>query len=215
MTNNRISTPYGSFPDRFQFAKLIELCVKDQGVQTGPFGSQLHQKDYVADGTPIITVEHIGDNHIIHQNLPRVTDADRQRLSRYALRRGDIVFSRVGSVDLRALVREAEEGWLFSGRCLRVRPDPELANPVYLSWFFGLPAFREHVRRIAVGATMPSLNTKLLSDVLIYFPSIQEQNELAIILDLLDERIQLNRQMNETLEATGLAIFKMSLARTS
>src|SRR5437762_2854759 len=121
MTNSGISTPYGSFPDRFQCAKLVELCVKDQGVQTGPFGSQLHQKDYVADGTPIITVEHIGDNHIIHHNLPRVTDADLQRLTRYTLKKGDIVFSRVGSVDLRALVREAEEGWLFSGRCLRVR----------------------------------------------------------------------------------------------
>ena len=47
--------------------KLIDICV-EKGVQTGPFGSQLHQKDYVSSGTPIITVEHLGDNKITEEN---------------------------------------------------------------------------------------------------------------------------------------------------
>ena len=41
-------------------------------VQTGPFGSQLHQRDYKLVGTPIITVEHLGENKIIPENLPLV-----------------------------------------------------------------------------------------------------------------------------------------------
>ena len=40
-------------------------------VQTGPFGSQLHMEDYVNEGTPIITAEHLGENRILHNNLPR------------------------------------------------------------------------------------------------------------------------------------------------
>lgn len=72
-------------------------------VQTGPFGSQLHQCDYKSAGTPIITVEHLGDNRVIHENLPLVGEEDRNRLSKYTLRTGDIVFSRVGSVDRCAL----------------------------------------------------------------------------------------------------------------
>ncbi len=39
-------------------------------IQTGPFGSQLHQRDYVVDGVPIVTVEHLGNDRITRDNLP-------------------------------------------------------------------------------------------------------------------------------------------------
>src|SRR5208283_4075951 len=88
-------------------------------VQTGPFGSQLHLSDYKVVGTPIVTVEHLGDNRILHSNLPLVGDADKERLKKYILKSGDVVFSRVGSVDRCAFVHETEDGWMFSGRLLR------------------------------------------------------------------------------------------------
>jgi type I restriction enzyme S subunit len=165
MAGEFFSTVYGFISARLARSTLGDLCVPDCGVQTGPFGSQLHASDYVNEGTPIITVEHLGDNRIIHTNVPRVTDEDKKRLARYSLITGDIVFSRVGSVDRRAIVQPDEDGWLFSGRCLRVRPDRNKIDPGYLSWFFGLPGFQEHIRQIAVGATMPSLNTRILEDV--------------------------------------------------
>ena len=199
---------YGMFRSDFIEAPLGSLCDDVNGIQTGPFGSQLHQRDYVSVGTPIITVEHLGENRIIHQDMPYVSDEDRDRLAKYTLREGDIVFSRVGSVDRRALVREIEDGWLFSGRCLRVRPDGAKVNPTYLSYFFGLPAFQEHIRSIAVGATMPSLNTGILSAVPIPVPPLAEQRAIAHILGTLDDKIELNRRMNETLEAMARALFK-------
>lgn len=55
---------------------------------------------------------------------------------------------------------------------------------------------------------MPSLNTKLLSDVPIYYPCIHEQRAIAHILSNLDDKIELNRKMNQTLEAISKAIFK-------
>ena len=78
-----IETPYGSFPDNYHLDKLEDLCVKKTGIQTGPFGSQLHNSDYVPVGTPILTVEHLGENRILHGNIPRITEEDRERLSRY------------------------------------------------------------------------------------------------------------------------------------
>lgn len=208
MVYDFLDTPYGPIAKHFKCAKLIEVCTEN-GVQTGPFGSQLHKKDYVSEGTPIFTVEHLGENRIIHdENMPRVTEADRKRLAKYSLRVGDIVFSRVGSVDCRALIRDEEDGWLFSGRCLRVRPNNKIISSKYLSWFFGLPGFKEHIRKIAVGATMPSLNTKILSDAPVYFPSADEQKAIAQILCSLDDKIELNRRMNQTLEAIARAIFK-------
>ena len=202
-------TVYGRFSSDFVEDCLVNLCDQINGIQTGPFGSQLHKKDYVSVGTPIITVEHLGDNRILHEDIPHVSDHDRERLSKYILHGGDIVFSRVGSVDRRALVKEPEIGWLFSGRCLRVRPDPNKTDSGYLSYFFGLPSFKEHIRAIAVGATMPSLNTQILSDIAVPHPrGLNEQRAIAHILGTLDDKIELNRRMNETLEAMARALFK-------
>jgi type I restriction enzyme, S subunit len=185
--------------------KLGEIA----SVQTGPFGSQLHQADYVINGTPIITVEHLGENRLTHENLPRVSDDDKERLKKYHLKKRDIVFSRVGSVDRRAFVKQEEEGWLFSGRCLRVRANHKIADGQFLSYFFGLESFKKRIRGIAVGATMPSLNTSIMTGLEITLPTdISEQIQIAKILSSLDDKIELNLQMNQTLETMAQTLFK-------
>jgi type I restriction enzyme S subunit len=199
---------FPTIPKDWNICYLEDVCVDLNGIQTGPFGSLLHKKDYLKLGTPIITVEHLGENRILHKDTPCVSDEDRNRLKKFLLIKGDIVFSRVGSVDRRSLVRKDEEGWLFSGRCLRIRPDIFKINPEYLSWFFGLENIKEYIRNIAYGATMPSLNTKLLRTIPIIVPPFATQERIADILGSLDDKIELNRQMNETLEAMARAIFK-------
>jgi type I restriction enzyme S subunit len=207
MSSEKVESVYGLMPSQLSCASLKDLCVV-AGIQTGPFGSQLHQEDYVQLGTPIITVEHLGDNRIVHANLPQVSDEDKARLSKYMLKTGDIVFSRVGSVDRRALVQPAEDGWLFSGRCLRVRSNPDKLDAQWLSYFFGLPAFKNYIRGIAVGATMPSLNTKILSDIPVYYPDLDTQKAAAEVLAKIDDRLTLLRETNTTLEAIAQALFK-------
>lgn len=201
-------TEYGNVNSAFTKHTLAKLCVGKYGIQTGPFGSQLHKKDYVNVGTPIITVEHLGDNRIHGNDFPCVSVHDKERLKKFQLLEGDIVFSRVGSVDRRALVREKESDWLFSGRCLRVRVDKERVDSTYLSYFFGFEGFKEYVRGVAVGATMPSINTKILSELPIFLPPLPEQKAIAHILGSLDDKIELNRQMNQTLEHMAQAMFK-------
>lgn len=147
-------------------------------VQTGPFGSQLHNEDYVSEGTPIITVEHLDGKYIAHRNLPLVSDEDRNRLDKYSLRTGDIVFSRVGSVDRAVIISTYEDGWLFSGRCLRVRPK----NPqegIYYLWWFSQPVIKQLVIASAVGTTMPSINTTILSDIRLILPPQKELTEFC------------------------------------
>lgn len=173
---------------------------KIASVQTGPFGSQLHNKDYVLVGTPIVTVEHLGERKMTRQNLPRVAEADRDRLSKYTLQYGDLVFSRVGSVDRCSWVSEEEDGWLFSGRCLRVRAnDPSEIYHKYLYYFFCLESTKDFVRNIAVGATMPSINTRLLSEVPVSFPSIEKQKQIGDVLSALDDRVENNTKINHHL----------------
>ena len=169
-------------------------------IQTGPCGSQLHKEDYVAVGTPIVTVEHLGNRVFTEQNLPRVSDEDKARLSKYVLAEGDMVFSRVGSVDRCSYVDAAHDGWMFSGRCLRVRPNSEI-DPLFLYYFFCLEETKQFVRNIAVGATMPSINTKLLGEVEVTYPSLTDQQKIAAILSALDNKIEINQKINDNLAA--------------
>mgnify|MGYP002464226788 CR=1 FL=1 len=167
-------------------------------IQTGPFGSQLHKGDYVETGTPIVTVEHLGNRVFTEQNLPRVSDSDKARLIKYTLSTGDIVFSRVGSVDRCSYVDKSHDGWMFSGRCLRVRPT-ELVDSLYLYYYFCLEETKQFVRNIAVGATMPSINTKLLGEVEIALPDLNNQKRIAAVLSSLDDKIENNQKLNDNL----------------
>ena len=178
-------------------------------VQTGPFGSQLHNEDYVESGTPIITVEHMDGKYIAHRNLPLVSQNDVDRLRKYDLHTGDIVFSRVGSVDRAVMVSQHEDGWLFSGRCLRVRPyDPNTGS--YFLWWFTQPVIRQLVTASAVGATMPSINTSILNSIRIVFPQKDIVTQFCKMADGLIEIIATNleeiRKLNDAREYIQLSL---------
>jgi|SRR5215213_922847 len=192
-------TIWGNIPDEWAVMKLADVCIERSGILTGPFGSLLHQRDYRSEGIPIITVEHLKENRISHQDVPHVSEEDYRRLARYILMTGDIVFSRVGTVDRSALVTDYENGWLFSGRCLRIRPNQAIMDAGYLSWFFSLQSFKNYIRRIAVGATMPSLNTELLRNVEIIVPSLSEQKKIGKAISKVDAVEKIEIKMNETL----------------
>ena len=173
------------FQDAWRGATIGDVA----DVKTGPFGSSLHESDYVEAGTPIITVEHLGERSITRQNLPLVSDKDCRRLRAYSLVAGDVVFSRVGSVDRNALVTEAESGWLFSGRLLRVRIERGRADPAFLSHQFHSEPFKLRVREVAVGQTMPSLNTQILRRLPVALPSLAEQRAIAQVLSDMDAEL--------------------------
>ena len=104
-----IQTNIGVYPCDWKIKTLGDLA----DIKTGPFGSALHKKDYVDDGTPIITVEHLSERGIVHKSMPMVSDHDKKRLESYSIEAGDIVFSRVGSVDRNSLCKESENGLAF------------------------------------------------------------------------------------------------------
>ena len=169
-------------------------------IKTGPFGSTLHQKDYVEIGTPIITVEHLGEVGLTSQNLPLVSDEDKVRLKSYMLDEGDLAFSRVGSVDRCAIITDKEKGWLFSGRILRVRPNKKLVHSKNLMYALKTEDAKYRIRSVAVGQTMPSLNTEILKNFSINLSnSVEEQTKIASFLSNVDEKISQLTQKHELL----------------
>ena len=209
VTDGSNGGPFGHLPPGWECSTLGAICDRGGGnIQTGPFGSQLHASDYRPVGIPSIMPQNLGDNRVIVDGIARIGDRDASRLRRYLVRKGDIVYSRRGDVERRALIGRPEDGWLCGTGCLRVRLGENGADPGYASYYLGHPAVREWIVRHAHGATMPNLNTAILSACPFVVPPIPEQRAIAHILSTLDDKIELNRRMNATLEAMARALFK-------
>lgn len=174
-------------------------------IKTGPFGSTLHADDYVSDGTPIITTEHFKTGALPRSKngLPQVSDSDYKRLTAYTLDDGDIVFSRVGSVDINALITPFQSNWLFSGRVLRVRPQTDISSK-FLHTRLETESIKTDIRTRAVGQTMPSINTEILKITPLVLPSsAAEQEQIGSYFAALDNLITLHQR--ECISFTGRA----------
>ena len=177
-------------------------------IKNGPFGSVLHAEDYVENGIPIVTTEHFKTGLMPSDKfgIPQVSNEDYIRLKGYRLETNDIVFSRVGSVDINAHVGIEQNGWLFSGRVLRVRPKYDI-DSLFLHYALSTEAVKRDIRNRAVGQTMPSINTPILSSTTIQLPKdLFEQKKVAHFLRLLDERIITQNKIIEDLKKLKSAI---------
>ncbi|MCL4555491.1 MAG: restriction endonuclease subunit S [Gammaproteobacteria bacterium] len=192
----------------WQITTLGEIINTGNGlIQTGPFGSQLHASDYVSLGVPVIMPINLVDNRISLDDVAYITDDDANRLAKHILKAGDIVYSRRGDVTRKALITEKEEGMFCGTGCLLIRPGYKVESK-FLAYFLSTPSSKEWIIRHAVGATMPNLNTSILSKVPLLLPDFSMQKRIAKILGDLDNKITLNRQINQTLEAMAQALFK-------
>lgn len=189
---------FKEFTDDWEQRKLGDISE----IKTGPFGSTLHAEDYVSSGVPIITTEHFknGELPLEMVDLPQVSQKDYKRLGSYVLNEGDIVFSRVGSVDINALVTPFQKHWLFSGRVLRVRSNKDIDSR-YLHYVLSTESVKENIKARAVGQTMPSINTEILKETAISLVSnIDEQKKISTLLNSLDKTITLHQRKLKQLQ---------------
>jgi type I restriction enzyme S subunit len=186
-------------PHDWRRTTLGVLCATGGGaIQTGPFGSQLHASDYVEVGIPSVMPQNIGDNRIAENGIARIAAADAERLSKYLLAEGDIVYSRRGDVKRRALVRKYEAGWLCGTGCLRVRVGTA-TEPLFMSYYLGEPEIQEWIAQHAIGATMPNLNTSILGEVPVVLPANNEMRQVNERLSGLDATAAHLQHENRTL----------------
>lgn len=189
---------FAGFTDDWEQHKLGEFS----DIKTGPFGSTLHADDYINDGMPIITTEHFKSGQLptVKDGIPQVSENDYCRLSSYILNINDIVFSRVGSVDINALVTPFQDKWLFSGRVLRVRPYAEI-DSTFLHTLLETDSVRNDIISRAVGQTMPSINTEILKITSLCLPQdIDEQREIGEYFCIFDQLINLHQHKCDQLK---------------
>ena len=92
--------------------------------------------------------------------------------------------------------------------CGVIRPDPRRVHPEYLGYVLHSPEFRTRIETYAVGTAIMNLSRDRILGFSLQLPDIPEQRAIAHILGTLDDKIELNRRMSETLEAMARALFK-------
>ena len=178
-------------------------------IQTGPFGTKLKAAEYTATGVPVISVGEVGYGRIrLHERTPKVDNTIWQRMPEYLLKTDDIVFGRKGAVDRSAHIQPEENGYFLGSDGIRVRLNPDECDPKFVAYQFQSEAHKVWMIQHAAGTTMPSLNEGIIRRIPITLPPLPEQKAIAHILGSLDDKIELNRKMNATLEGMAQALFK-------
>jgi type I restriction enzyme S subunit len=190
-------------------ATLGEICDQVGGViQTGPFGSQLHQSDYSQEGIPLVMPKDIIEGRIATDSIARVATEHVERLSRHKLKSGDIVYGRRGDIGRQALVRQPQEGWLCGTGCLRLSLGSSVIEPTFLHYYLRESEVIGWITNQAIGATLPNLNTSILRSVPVHLPPLPTQRKIAAILSAYDDLIENNLRRIRILEDMAQNLYR-------
>lgn len=177
-------------------------------IQPGPFGSQLHNSDYSKEGTPIIMPKDIVGGAIVHSGLLKVSEEHVKRLSRHQVYEGNLIVARKGDVRKCAYITASENGWMTGSDCLKVVLDESKCYPKFIYYQLRSEHIGRWLEKVSIGATMPSLNTGLLSGIEMALPPIEIQKQIAGILSVYDDLIENNQKQIKLLEEAAQRLYK-------
>jgi type I restriction enzyme, S subunit len=191
---------------------LGAIAVGDNGLVDGPFGSNLPASAYTADGVPVIRGSNLslGESRFNDREFVYVSAETAARLRRSICRPGDIVFTKKGTIGQTGFVplRGRFDRYLLSSNQMKLSVDPQKADALFVYYVVSSAEGRERIVRDASITGVPKTNVAYLRDFPIRLPPLRNQRAIAHILGTLDDKIELNREMNETLEAMARALFK-------
>ena len=164
--------------------KTISSCCKS--IQTGPFGSLLHQSDYIQGGIPILNPKHIVNGVVSCGENETITRDKAEELSGYRLEEGDVLLARRGEMGRCAAITKRENGYLCGTGSMFLRLLRDTLAPEYLAALLSSENMRSKLERVAIGTTLLNLNSTIVGDVLIPVPPIELQFRYARLLARLD-----------------------------
>ncbi len=181
-------------------------------VAMGPFGSSIRVETFVPEGVPVISGQHLRGVRLNDLGYNFITPEHADKLSNANVRRGDVVFTHAGNIGQVAYIPNSSEysRYVISQRQFYLRPNTEKALPEFIAYFFTSADGQHLLLANASSSGVPSIAQPVsyLRTIEIPVPPLPEQRAIVHILGTLDDKIELNRRMNETLEAVARALFK-------
>ena len=177
-------------PD-WPMVELGDLC---EAIVTGPFGSALHESDYVDDGIPVINPANIVDGTISTDGVKMISPATRDRLKEFTVRTNDIVIGRRGEMGRCGVVTSEMNGWLCGTGSFVIR----LKNECLARFaFFQIvsPKVKKYLEEQAIGVTMKNLNQGILSAIQIFIPPLATQQAIVAEVEAEQALVAANREL--------------------
>ena len=183
----------------------------DRAIAIGPFGSRMKADRYVADGVPVIRGNNISDTRAFVGDLVFVSDETADELRSCNVFAGDLVFPHRGAIGEVGIIPSDElSRYMLSTSLMKLTCNRDLVDPLFIFYFFrsqqGRHALLEHASTVGTPGIGQPLSS--LRSIFVPVPPLPEQRAIAHILGTLDDKIELNRRMNEMLESTARALFK-------
>ena len=187
--------------------ELGDIC---ETINTGPFGSALHQRDYVDDGIPVVNPQNIVDGTISTDGVKMVSPATRERLKEFTVREDDIVVGRRGEMGRCGVVTSEMNGWLCGTGCFVIRLKNEcLARFAFLQIWS--PKVRRYLENQAIGVTMKNLNQRILSSIQIPLPPLATQQVIVAEIEAEQALVAANHELitrfEKKIEATIASVW--------
>ncbi len=174
----------------------------------GPFGSNLVSKDYIETGTPVIRGQNMGERWI-SGDFVFVSEEKTKQLSPNTARPGDLIFTQRGTLGQVAIVPEKlYDTFIISQSQMKLTVDKNKADALFIYYFFKSPEQQDYILRNSIQTGVPHTNLEHLRTTPVFLPPLPEQRAIAGVLGALDDKIELNRRMNRTLEAMARAVFR-------
>lgn len=201
-----------SIPPEWQLTTLGNIAKKEYGLVDGPFGSNLPASDYVPLGIPVIRGSNLslGETSFKGDEFVYVSEETAKRLERSLCEPEDIIFTKKGTLGQTGFVPTTHryKKFLISSNQMKLSVDRKVADPRFVYYYVSSPTSREKIIRDSEVTGVPKTNLAYLRTFPIVLPPLDEQKAIAHVLGTLDDKIELNQQMNHTLESIARALFK-------
>ena len=194
----------------WRVATVADIAEK---VAMGPFGSSIKVETFVPDGVPIISGQHLHGSRVDDgPGFNFISEEHAKRLAHANVMRGDIIFTHAGNIGQVSYIPEQSQfdRYVVSQRQFYLRCDRSKALPEFVTMYFRSPEGQHQLlaNRSQVGVPSIAQPVSYLRTIEIPLPPLPEQRAIAHVLGTLDDKIELNRRMNETLEEMARALFR-------
>ncbi len=184
---------------------LLGDIAKIKGGKRLPKGEVLQD---VKNSHPYLRIVDMGEKFIKKPSLQYVPDDVFPKISRYITNTNDVLISIVGTIGLVAIVDSELDNASLTENCVKLTCDTDKIDPQFLYYFLSSATGQDEIRAGRVGSTQPKLPLYNIAKIRVPNLSLETQKKIVNILGTIDEKIELNRQMNETLEQMGQALFR-------
>lgn len=172
-------------------------------------GFAFKSSDWTEDGVPVVKIANVKDGSLVMEGCSFVPQPIADQAGEFALRAGDILIAMTGYIGDVALVRERDLPAVLNQRVGRfsIRDENRL-DQRFLFYLLREPEVRREIEGLGYGSAQPNVSPTLIHGVEVPLPPLPEQRAITHILGTLDDKIELNRRMSETLEQMARALFK-------